>query len=84
VARAIRTCPSYYLNQLVRDHFFGALTLKYEAGRLIHIRKEENLKPSELLSGTPEKHVTERNPERLRGAVEYLPPLASSVSDGPN
>jgi hypothetical protein len=46
-----------FMERLSRERFYGALTLKYEAGRLIHIRKEENLKPSELLSGTPEnKH----------------------------
>jgi hypothetical protein len=47
-----------FVDRLSREGFYGALTLKYEAGRLIHIRKEENLKPTELLSGTPENYVT--------------------------
>ena len=51
-----------YVDRLTREGFYGALTLKYEAGRLIHIRKEENLKPTELLSGTPEN--SHANPRR--------------------
>jgi len=43
-----------YLRSLAEQGFFGAITLKYEAGRIVHVRKEENLKPSDL-SGTPEK-----------------------------
>jgi hypothetical protein len=48
-----------FVDRLSREGFYGALTLKYESGRLIHIRKEENLKPTELLSGTPENHVND-------------------------
>ena len=43
-----------YLRSLAEQGFFGAITLKYEAGKVVHLRKEENLKPSDL-SGTPEK-----------------------------
>jgi hypothetical protein len=43
-----------YLRSLAKQGFWGAITLKYEAGRIVHVRKEENLKPSDL-SGTPEK-----------------------------
>jgi hypothetical protein len=46
-----------FMDRLSREGFYGALTFKYEAGRVIHIRKEENLKPSELLSGPPENYV---------------------------
>lgn len=45
-----------FVDRLTRDGFYGAVTLKYEAGRVVHIRKEENLKPTELLSGTPENN----------------------------
>ena len=43
-----------YLRSLAEQGFFGAITLKYEAGKIVHLRKEENLKPSDL-SGTPER-----------------------------
>jgi hypothetical protein len=43
-----------YLKSLAEQGFFGAITLKYEAGKIVHLRKEENLKPSDL-SGTPER-----------------------------
>jgi hypothetical protein len=42
-----------YLRNLADQEFWGAITLKYEAGKIVHLRKEENLKPSDL-SGTPE------------------------------
>jgi hypothetical protein len=37
-----------YLSTLANDHFWGAITLKFEAGRIVHIRKEENFKPVDL------------------------------------
>ena len=43
-----------YLRSLAKQGFWGAITLKYEAGKIVHLRKEENLKPSDL-SGTPER-----------------------------
>ncbi len=50
-----------FVDRLSREGFYGALTLKYEAGRLIHIRKEENLKPTELLSDIPENYVNQKH-----------------------
>ena len=41
-----------YLDRLATDQFWGTVALKYEHGTVVYIRKEENLKPSEL-SGTP-------------------------------
>jgi hypothetical protein len=41
-----------YLRQLADSRFFGSITLKFEAGQIVHARREENIKPSEL-SGTP-------------------------------
>ena len=43
-----------YLRSLADRGFWGMITLKYEAGKVVHVRKEENLKPSDL-SGTPER-----------------------------
>jgi hypothetical protein len=37
-----------YLHRLASEKFWGALTIKFEAGRIVHIRREENLKPEEL------------------------------------
>jgi hypothetical protein len=37
-----------YLRSLADQGFWGAITLKYEHGEVIHLRKEENLKPSSL------------------------------------
>ena len=42
-----------YFRRLADTAFWGVLTLKLEAGRVVHLRKEENLKPAEL-SGKPE------------------------------
>jgi hypothetical protein len=53
-----------YLEQLSRTMFWGSVTLKFEGGRIVHIRKEENLKPTDL-SGTPRKvYETQYNTTR--------------------
>jgi hypothetical protein len=36
------------IRQLVRERFYGALTLKFEAGRIVTIKKEQTLKPNDL------------------------------------
>lgn len=43
-----------YLDKLSREPFWGSVTLKFEDGRIVHIRREENLKPTEL-SGNPKQ-----------------------------
>jgi hypothetical protein len=40
------------IRQLARDGFYGALTVKFEAGHVVVLKKEETLKPSDL-SGKP-------------------------------
>jgi hypothetical protein len=47
------------ISQLARDRFYGALTLKFEAGRVTTIKKEETFKPAYL----PEQPRT-RNDEQ--------------------
>lgn len=37
-----------YLHRLATERFWGSLTVKFEAGRIVHVRREENLKPEEL------------------------------------
>jgi hypothetical protein len=36
------------IRRLASEHFYGALTLKFEAGRLTIIKKEQTIKPSTL------------------------------------
>ena len=36
------------IRQLVRDRFYGALTLKFEAGRITIIKKEQTIKPTSM------------------------------------
>jgi hypothetical protein len=36
------------IRQLARDRFYGALTLKFEAGRVTTIKKEQTIKPNDL------------------------------------
>ena len=36
------------VRQLVRDRFYGALTLKFEAGQITTIKKEQTIKPANL------------------------------------
>jgi hypothetical protein len=37
-----------YLEDLAAGGFWGFITLNFEAGKVVHIRKEENIKPYEL------------------------------------
>jgi hypothetical protein len=37
-----------YLKSLAEQGFWGFLTLKFEHGEVVHLRREENLKPNEL------------------------------------
>lgn len=36
------------IRELVRERFYGTLTLKFEAGQLAIIKKEQTIKPTEL------------------------------------
>jgi hypothetical protein len=36
------------VRQLIRERFYGALTLKFEAGRITTIKKEQTIKPADL------------------------------------
>lgn len=44
-----------YLSNLASQKFWGTVTLKFEGGEIVHVKQEENLKPSDL-SGKPRKH----------------------------
>jgi hypothetical protein len=41
-----------YLRRLGESGFWGSITLKFENGLVVHLKKEENLKPSELSGKT--------------------------------
>jgi hypothetical protein len=47
------------IDQLSRERFYGAVTIKYEHGAIVLIRKEQNLKPSDI------------NLRNIRGNDEY-------------
>jgi hypothetical protein len=36
------------IRQLSRERFYGALTLKFEAGRITTMKKEQTIKPADL------------------------------------
>ena len=40
-----------FLESLGKSRFWGAITLKFEDGHVVHLRREENLKPNELPRG---------------------------------
>jgi hypothetical protein len=41
-----------FLRQLATHGFWGAVTLKFENGHVVHVRKEQNFKPDQLLPET--------------------------------
>jgi len=42
------TSISDHIRTLADQHFWGVLTLKFQSGEIIHILKEESLKPDQL------------------------------------
>ncbi len=50
-----------YLQNLTQHGFWGFVTVKFENGCPVHLRREENLKPSELHKQLPEKNRTNEN-----------------------
>jgi len=48
------------IRQLVRERFYGALTLKFEAGQLTVIKKEQTIKPSRLPEQPGKRNHEER------------------------
>ena len=51
------------VRQLADQHFYGSLTLKFEAGRIVILKKEETLKPHDL-SGQPKTQHNENYQEK--------------------
>ena len=51
-----------YLRQLARAGFWGAVTLKFERGRVVHVRQEQNLKPDELPKSLPSNEGSNHEP----------------------
>jgi hypothetical protein len=50
-----------YARELADQGFWGFLTLKFENGAVVHVRKEENLKPAEMPGKNRGKdHATNR------------------------
>ncbi len=36
------------MDRLAREHFYGAVTVRYENGSAVHIRREESILPTNL------------------------------------
>jgi hypothetical protein len=53
---------SELLNELQRTRFFGSLELKFEAGRVVLVRKTETLKPQDCRNNRGEQD--EHEPSR--------------------
>jgi hypothetical protein len=49
-----------YVANLTASGFWGFVTLKFEAGEVVHVRREENLKPASL----PETDRSQTNEPR--------------------
>jgi hypothetical protein len=47
------------IRKLAQQRFYGAITLKFEAGKVIFLRKEETLRPTNL-SDNPRRQSEER------------------------
>jgi hypothetical protein len=47
-----------YLEKLTQDQFWGNLTLKFQAGNVIHVLREESLKPEQLIPDYREDYGT--------------------------
>jgi hypothetical protein len=47
------------IQQLSRERFYGALTLKFEAGRIVTIKKEQTIKPNLSEQPRSERVITE-------------------------
>ena len=43
------------IEKLTRERFYGTVTIKFEAGRVVLIKKEETFKPNDL-SEKPRSH----------------------------
>jgi hypothetical protein len=50
-----------YLKDLTQHGFWGFVTVKFENGCPVHLRREENLKPSELQKQLPERNRSRQN-----------------------
>jgi hypothetical protein len=49
-----------FVDRLSQELFFGTVSLSFQSGRVVNLRKEQNLKPNELPSGKPENYVNSK------------------------
>jgi hypothetical protein len=45
----MNTAIAEYIRMLTQEGFWGNLTIKFQSGQIIHLLKEESLKPDQLL-----------------------------------
>ena len=39
-----------FIKKLVKEKYYGILELRFEAGKIVHVRKSENFKPEDLIN----------------------------------
>jgi hypothetical protein len=49
------------IQRLAGERFYGALTIKFEAGKIVVLKKEETFKPTDL-SGKPRSQHERQDP----------------------
>jgi hypothetical protein len=59
------------IQSLVRERFYGALTIKFEAGRVVIIKKEETIKPLEKPLGLPEEPEKRKDEKQEEGQESH-------------
>lgn len=51
---AVRRSVRAYLDRLEKEQFYGTVSVRYEAGTAVHIRREESILPSNInITETP-------------------------------
>jgi hypothetical protein len=50
------------IQELVRERFYGALTLKFEAGKVVYLKKEQTIRPSDLSEQPKERECQHKKP----------------------
>jgi hypothetical protein len=53
-----------YLEELAEQQFWGFVSIKFENGKVVHLRREENFKPNNL----PVKTRRDQNAEQRRNS----------------
>lgn len=50
-----------YLDRLAQQRFYGSVTLRFEDGRIVHLRTEQSLLPTDLAGMKPEERLDQHH-----------------------